>query len=634
MGRKFNNSRARKLGSSDLLDSIDGYYTDEKNIKTRTSAALANLQDENYTDVKNRNACFECASQIYDAYSEGNYLAGLEYDYNNPSSRWISKSSYYLPNYAVPVVSEIKGLDNTVYDKYVQDLSGIWDMFRTWKNDRPPTLKEWQGVYDDDYIRCRYVKKEEITYASIVEDVELTKSWTGSIKGMNKWKKKVVSDIKDKSYDSNPEPTIPNATMFNSLVYQGSKSANALTYFSSALLIPTVKPQDKDWYEYCKLEATNETYVTKYFTIKDEECTESFCDTVMKELPNTLFFIGSDNKTFIYGEVVKKEKYIIESVDVKQVYEENYGQAGDEIKSFIYDNYKEIYYRNKYGVKVTFNIIDSYKETDGEVVLTNSSTASPLFKSLVIKGLEKIYMAKYSFSSAYEDRRCETGDPNTFYPLLIKRLEEANYDTITGCDMVKAYLKEAVTWIETRKVDLLAQTKDDINNKELIALLEKRLNKSTGSVMLWWQDVNSIDQEYKDLNRSKGILGLLTKRMLVTRAVNCEDQTTFKFQQRPNFIDVEIPDSNFYPKGISTGDTIYITDDIHPEITAKVTNSYIIKISSTSYDKVNLESYTGGTLPGSVTQKRNVIRIVLDKRLSDWYSNGNDVSNLRVIKLL
>ena len=100
MGKTYNSESARRIASADKLKFIKDYYDERENIKVRGSSTLSNLYDENYDDTMLRTVCIESASQIKDAYEEGNYLVGMEIDTSNPGFTWVSISSYTLNNYA------------------------------------------------------------------------------------------------------------------------------------------------------------------------------------------------------------------------------------------------------------------------------------------------------------------------------------------------------------------------------------------------------------------------------------------------------------------------------------------------------------------------------------------------------
>ena len=135
---------------------------------------------------------------------------------------------------------------------------------------------------------------------------------------------------------------------------------------------------------------------------------------------------------------------------------------------------------------------------------------------------------------------------------------------------------------------------------------------------------------------SSGMIRYIISDMLVTKVVNTDDQNLFFNQNCPRFIDIEIPDSMYDEFGyyFKKGDTIYIIDDIHSEVVSKILNIETISVASTDYSNVNLEDYNGGKMKGAVTKYKNAYRITLDKNLPVYYSNGNDVSSLRVMKII
>ena len=65
-----------------------------------------------------------------------------------------------------------------------------------------------------------------------------------------------------------------------------------------------------------------------------------------------------------------------------------------------------------------------------------------------------------------------------------------------------------------------------------------------------------------------------------------------------------------------------------------IVNIETISVTSTDYSNVSLEDYNGGKMNGAMTKYKNAYRITLDKALPAYYSNGNDVSSLRVMKII
>lgn len=328
--------------------------------------------------------------------------------------------------------------------------------------------------------------------------------------------------------------------------------------------------------------------------------------------------------------------------DTKDPYLNNFNTATPNIKSVIYNYYPDIYKNNIYKVTVRL-----FVDQRVNYVEESSSVKIPYKKRISNAGLQNVITELYKkmsnaytiYSNAEPNTRCETGEPEVFYNDKINKLKSIVVSSGASAETllkIKTLSREIKSWAKTRGKDLYAQTTDDNNAGKFIEALRKRLDKNTGTIMRWYQSLISIDSEYKKVQNSSGMIRYIISDMLVTKVVNTDDQNLFFNQNCPRFIDIEIPDSMYDEFGyyFKKGDTIYIIDDIHSEVVSKILNIETISVASTDYSNVNLEDYNGGKMKGAVTKYKNAYRITLDKPLPVYYSNGNDVSSLRVMKII
>lgn len=624
-----------------MLSLIEGYYDDKDTLYQRASMSLSNLQDESYTDYKYRNICVACASQIWDAYQEGRYLSGLYTNPANKAYRWISKGSYGLASYSF--VKYVKDSRNNSYDGSVDDVSGVFDMFRTYSAKRGQFLQNCDDVYDDSYVRQRHITWITSTYENVLKDVDM-ESWSALgitfYNGIRKQRQKVVTETEFHEKDTDPEPALPTVAEFRGLVTNSSSSESARYYFERLCALSPSGGADKDWYKYIRFNTDLLKDTVIEIEIHDDAFSESFADTVMNDLGNTLYLQSkADPLTYACVTVLEKEKIKRDYSDVKPVYSSAYNAADSSAKSWVYDHYKDIYYSGKHYVRLSL-WVDSYfvNTPSSDIVLSETISGQAYLKiaaDYLDQGTVKFQRAYSIFKEASESTRCLDGNPLENYPQFVKILQRASTATAGGINAVKNYISANILpWIKERTKNLLAQTTDDSNAQKFINALSKRLNKNTGTVMLWYQNVLSADQEVANLEKSRQIVAAAIKGSLVCRAVDAADTSLYKYQVNPNYIDVE-PRDAFYDEhrySFKKGDTVYIMDDTHPELKATITRTENRKIKVTSYDNVTIDS--AGDLMGAVTKTKNIVRLYLSSRLPDWYCRENDVSSLRVMKII
>lgn len=634
--RKYRTVSRRRLGSSDLLKKIDGYYEDVEKLGKRSSSALSNLYDENYEDAKYREDCLANAGQIYDAYCEGSSLAGMEFDWSNPASKWITINNYNLKNYTKDV-REIRDLQNNLYTSSYKDLGRIWGMFRTYLSDRDRNwLSNSSEIYDDSYIRQRHI----FQYKSkkVMEDASLSKSW-----GSYKLKKSYtnVTEI-EKEYDTEPEPTLPSASQFKGLVSYGTGINNARYYANKIVGLNLTGGTDETWYKYVHFNSDlikNASILD--VVVYDDKKTSSFADTVIEKLKENIFLMSSDQQSYCTCEVITKKKFIYKIGKLYSQYEDYYSASTNDVKEWVYDRYNSVYDDNEYAVKLRLFIDGRYINKDStDLIMTENMTSTAAIKLVTdFSNKLKNYLvnARNNYLNSDSDTRNEDYEPEKTYTEYYNKFCSSKiYTTVDGCKMVQGYCRSLITWIDQRKKSLMEQTTDETTINNLLNALELRLNKNTGTIMMWYQNLVSIDSEFKNIVRKKNNVIQNMKSMLVTRAIDESDASTFAHQVNPNYIDIEDPDGLYssYNYSFKKGDIIYIEDDSHTEIKTRITNISNITIKTTNYNDLDISSLNSGNLDGELSKNKTVKRLFLSTRLPYYYCNDNDVSSLRVLKLI
>ena len=635
MGRTYNSESVRRIASADKLKFIKDYYDEKENVKVRGSSTLSNLYDENYDDTVLRTVCIESASQIKDAYEEGDCLVGMSIDTSNPAYTWINTGSYYITGYA-PGVNEIRGLDNTKYTYPLKDLCGIWDMFKKYSSFRNEELVLWAAskVFDDPFARVRQMTAYSQKYEKMIKDV----NFSGD--KLDKKYEVVVKDTEFKQWSTNPEPILPTVAMFKGLVNINSNNSSVVGVCSLLeSIINNVNNDEPSWGD--KLRISSDTYPNRYAEAIAENLTEDEANSLTAELSEYLTF--EDGYLFINGRLISVKKEVQTPGDIKDPYLNNFNTATPNIKSDIYNYYPDIYKNNIYKVTVKLFVDQKINYVEGNPTNTTipykRRISNAGIQSAVVELYRKMNNAYTVYNSAETNTRCETGEPEIFYNDKINKLKSLANNSGASGEMllrIKTLCNEIKVWAKARGKGLYAQLIDDNNAGKFIEALRKRLDKNTGTIMRWYQSLISIDSEYKKVQNSSGMTKYILSDMLVTKVVNTDDQNLFFNQNCPRFIDIEIPDSMYDELGyyFKKGDTIYIVDDIHSEVVSKIVNVETISVASTDYSNVNLEDYNGGKMNGTMTKYRNAYRITLDKNLPIYYSNGNDVSSLRVMKII
>jgi hypothetical protein len=225
-------------------------------------------------------------------------------------------------------------------------------------------------------------------------------------------------------------------------------------------------------------------------------------------------------------------------------------------------------------------------------------------------------------------------EPEEFYKKVIRILGNANFTAVSSCKNVIDFCKtEILPWAKLRARALYEQTIDDENASKFIQALSKRLNKNTGSLMLWYQNIISIDQADEDLRKEYNLTLAFLKGLATCACYVNNDPSLSCNSYCPNYIDLKPLDPMYsvYKYSFGKGDTVYICDDTHTELKAKVVNAQYVYITTTSYNEATFDSENN--IQNTIMSADRVLRLTLDRKLPTYYCNGNDVSSLRCSKI-
>lgn len=623
----------RRIASADRLNMIEQYHTDKQNLDKRASVSLASLLNEGYPDNQYRTICFDCASQIYHAYAEGSHLAGFSLNYSSKGYRWIGLTNIDLLRYSpAPDVSDASG---NIYSNYINDVNGCWNMFKPYGG-RDDQLLNWQEVYDDRFCHQRIITELIKEYQTVMEDMDISQDFWKNI-DTRSWYQTVLGNVDLKEYESEPEPILPSVADFRGLVNKTSNSSSAL-YYANLLSGFDIKNQREPWMDLFFQE--NVKTFTSKFNIHDEEYSLEFAKEIENKIKNKILYFQSDDACYWVTAKVDFTKINVIDKKIKLEYKNEYENASEKIKKEIYETYPNYYFDNKYELSVEISMDDAYVSSQIPVVpmklveIPTGNAYCSIVKKYSDALLEEVLSAYGSFMAASEHTRCIDGEPEVFYPSLIKIFREANFDTVSSCENIVNYCKtKVISWIKERAKNLYNQTADDENASKFIKALSKRLNKNTGSLMIWYQNIISIDQAVEDLDKERW-LTLNSLKGLATAScyVNVHDDLSCN-TYCPNYIDLKPLDSmySYYNYSFNKNDKVYICDDMHTEFTAKVIKSEYIFIRKTSYENATLNP--DGTIDNAEYSADRVLRLTLDRKLPTYYCNGNDVSSLRCSKI-
>lgn len=628
----FNTSTKRRVASADRLNMIEQYHTDEKNLKTRANMSLACLQQEEYTDTPYRNICYSCASQIFYAYKEGAYLAGFSVNKGNKGYRWMGLSSPYLLLYAPG--NKVQDASGIEYSPMLDDVEGCWSMFKYFGG-RDDNLNDYEDVFDDSCIRQRNIIELIEKRGNVLEDMDVQTDFWGNI-SKQAWKKEVVTDVKLKKWNSDPEPKLPSVSDFRGLVSKTSSEASALSYARSIANI-NLSNQREPWMDYFFVENMRNTVPT--FLIHDDNYTREFVDYVSGKLAEEVFFQSDDGLSWAILTPFIKEINIVGKT-IKPEYENEYNLATEKIKKEIYETYPENYFNCKYELKVKFSKVSVKFSTEGEIPMKlvevpSGNALCDIVKNYSEQLVTELRRAYNTFLDAPELTRCLEHEPDAVYSRGISLLRNSYFGSKSSCENIINYCRDTlIPWISKRAEALYAQTTDDENADKFIKALSKRLNKNTGTLMIWYQNIVSIDQANTDLKKEKDIVIAFLKGIATTSCYENTDPTLSCNSYCPNYIDLKQLDSLYesnYDYCFHKGDTVYICDDTHTELKATVINAEDIYIKSTSYQNATFRE--DGKIENTINTHDRVLRLTLDRKLPTYYCNGNDVSSLRCSKI-
>lgn len=626
-------STRRRIASADRLSMLEQYYTDKQNLDKRASISLASLLDEGYPDNQYRTICFDCASQIYHAYSEGRHLAGFSLNYGNKGYRWIGLTNINLLSYAP--ANDVSDASGNVYNPYMDDVAGCWNMFKYYggRNDQ---LVNYEGVFDDRFAHQRIITELIKKYETVMKDMDISQDFWKNI-SKRAYYQVVVGDVDLHEYESEPEPSLPTVGDFRGLVNKTSDSSSAL-YYANILSGFDIKVQREPWMDL--FNQANAKKITSKFYIHDEDYTLEFVNEIQNKIRGKQFYYQTDDTTCW---VIASVDYLtVNIVDrkIKEEYREKYENASDKIKKEIYEMYPDFYFDNKYELLVEISVADRYISTTEEIVpmklveIPSGNAFCAIVKKYSDSLLEELSAAYGAFMSASEHTRCLEGEPATFYTNAMKIFRNANFNTVSSCENIIKFCKnQALSWMRERANNLYKQTTDDENAAKFIKALSKRLNKNTGSLMIWYHNIISIDQAVEDLEKERWLTRNTLKGLAVSACyINTRDDLSCN-AYCPNYIDLKPLDSmySYFEYSFNKGDKVYICDDTHTEFTANVINAEYIYIRKTSYENATLNQ--DGTVENANITADRVLRLTLDRKLPVYYCNGNDVSSLRCSKI-
>lgn len=627
----FNTVSKRRNYSSDVLSMIDEYNDGITNLEKRSSVTLSNLCSDDMEDKKYREIATDSAYQIIGSYNEAHILDKYEFNTDAKSYQWMRIYSIYLPSYAYGADS-VMDSSGTVYSSTIKDFNIIWRMLKPYSASRNRWLNGnyYSDIFDDMYVTKRNYFKSKNTYGDVVSDASY-----GTFSGLSKSYKTVVTDTETVEVETSETPLLPSADDFADLVLLNGTDETMADWLSlSSGVLRSLSSSSSTSFSDFSLKLSD--IKSSYATIStNSEYELSAAKSYMASIPDGLYFVNGD--TYAYS-IVNSKEYYESSRTIKSEYATYYNEADADVKKNVYNEYPDIYFNIKYKVRLVLRILESSGESSTSMTPVASATDSQL--SSICSSIKKNILSYLNdaydiYTNNPDGTRAEDYEPSINYPAFIKGIKNSGVSTKQGCVLMLNYISGIDSWKRKRCTALYNSTDDSKNISKMINALSKRLNKMTGSFMLWYQSVLGIDDSVKDLNTEKAIVLNSIQYMIVAKAYNGSDSKLFNFQDCPNYIDISPVDS-LYSSGFKEGDSVYLTDDSHAEfgpITIK--SLQINRIKTTSYSSANLSDYANtGTISGAVVSYDKVTRLVLSSNIPTYFCNSNDVSTLRVIKIV
>lgn len=594
--------------------------------------------------------------------------------------KWLAKSNYNLSNYVNGVASTIVNgvecvpdAENNKYPVTIEDMSVIFSSFKrkptsyadhnktvilsasTNSKEKDDTLIKRErevlnlgspSIYDDEYFKVR--TKTSYEWTEIVTDIETKTEYTSGFFGLGKkvknvktieHKKPVITGVETK--DTSEDISIPSIDTMLAQI-QGTTTYDPNTSLGICQSILGVKSSitstiagsiNADLYT-SNIEL--DEYGNKYANIQihDANYTKAFADNLDANLPEYMFFAKDGDYGFY--KVIYKQTERIDGINIKDEISSEYNKDAF-IKDFIYDYYNEVYFKDRYVLDVILLEISGVYSPNKVLTYTNSMSNSIYysllsnFKDKLVTSLQNSYNV---FKSANLQTRCSDGDPESNYSSFINYLKGLNCYNSKGCEMLISYINSSVwQWLRLRSSYLLNTMKNRNIMENFINAMKNRMNKNTGTLMMWYQGCVALDIDYYDVIEDEyKTVTLNTKDLYVVKAADDTDENCSCNCNNPKFIDIQDNDSFYAGKDFKVGDTIYIIDDTHLELACKVTNIGSIDIATVNTSEIDVNNIDAA-LGSNLNQTKRLRRLYLNAALPDFYCKGNDVSTLRVIRI-
>lgn len=649
---KYDTTTKRRVGTYNTLQMIDGMHSEKDNIINQGSMLLSALLDGSGEDTPLRSQAVACANQINGSIDELNCLDGSYcVDPDNPASEWLNISTINLLSYVPSIVDHIKGTNGENVKPYIKDFRNAYSIFKKFdENERRGNAlydKRKNFFYDDNFInqRTKLITKKE--YGWMMEDADVNKSkFLGKVVDVwmrNKYKWTMV-DMETIEIETDPKPILPSPeellhvlrkTNFN--YEEGIKSV--IRTISD--LRRAANESTQDYYNQLAISPVKVKHNYVLLNIHDENNTKDFSERVMNTLPDVLYYEFPD-KTFGLFRVESKNINKTEPV-LKNNYKERYSKAEDITKLFVYDEKElEDYYKNfNYSVDIklvkissNYNIYSS--DTTVPTNTINDESLQSICDNMKTRILKSINNAKYYYENCPVETRCEDFEPLKHYEEFQNFISRFKPINVQQCNIFIDYVLNTVDpWVD-RRIPMLINTTSDLNNAtRMIDLLQKRLTKNTGPLLIWYQSLLQFDDSYEDYKLSHKLALNRTKDMLVTNAYDGKDEKIFYNYVNPKYIDISPLDELYTYNNIEfhEGDTIYIESDLKEQKNI-IERIETIKIISTDYSNADLSNFNEtGIIKGAMNNKINITRLHLRLPLPNW-CHTDDVSDIRIVKLL
>lgn len=634
----YNTVGKRRNASKEVLDEINNYNGTIDNLKKGGAMLVKSLLDSSMDDYSNRQTTVNCAQQIYGSLSELSKLRSVKINIDLPHYYWIVPVSMNALNY-VWGVDELTDNNGNYISSTFKDVSMPWQLFKSFSDDRDRELKKlWREVYDDYIVNTRTIFESKNIYGDVVKDVSvsLNKNWLGSVTGVsaNKSYKTVVQDTETIQIDTSPEPKLPTKNDFLDLATLTSNETDNISFWADYAKTFLVKQDDKT-FDYLTLKM-NDFYNDKQTINSSTDFLIDEANEKLKEITGVLYF--KKDSHYILAQVVSKK--IVESKKViKDEYKVFYENSTKLVNNKVYQDFSKYYFDTYYKIELEVKYLDDNgaKATDLFVAQSYVDDINnlPVIKTIFENVYSLVKDARSIYKSNPQETRAEDFEPSVYYENFYNYLYPLSITNSTQAKMFLNYLVDTIEpWCKKREVALWDTIDDEKNIDKFLTSLKKRLNKNTGSLMLWYQSILAFDDSVRDLVNVEKIAKYTIQDLIVGKCCEDDDSSLSRLQASPDYIDIDPLDPLYGNRKFNAGDTVYLEDDYHPEFGPVKINSIkkvAIKISNiTSFSQQELEE-TGTIVPTYDTKV--ISRLYLNAKLPYYFCNENDVSSLRVVKI-